>query len=140
MSGSWCHFSQRIQLNHFQTELFNLPKGFEDQKFTYLVVRRGNRPVSDGTALNDSFHWPRIARPPLKRNGHVVQDVCSPSGNLERFVAARSHGKQEYQDARKSFWGDLWPHSIKTASKVIEDFGRKIQQGAKFTGIKLKRK
>jgi ribosomal protein RSM22 (predicted rRNA methylase) len=140
MSGSWCHFSQRIQLNHFQTELFNLNKGFEDQKFTYLVIRRGNRPAADGTILNDSFHWPRIARSPLKRNGHVIQDVCAPSGKLERFVAARSHGKQEYQDARKSFWGDLWPHAIKTASKTIEDFTRKIRQGPKSTGIKLKRK
>ena len=141
MSGSWCHFSQRIQLNHFQNELFNLPKGFEDQKFTYLVVRRGNRPNADGNGTGvDSFSWPRIARPPLKRNGHVIHDVCSSEGKLKRFVAAKSHGKEEYHDARKSSWGDLWPHSIKTEPKTIDSFKRKIKQEAKSTGIKLKRK
>ena len=143
MSGSWCHFSQRIQLNQFQNELFNLPKGFEDQKFTYLVVRRGDRPKAEDGVSNheiDSFSWPRIARPPLKRNGHVIHDVCSSAGKLERFVAAKSHGKAEYQDARKSSWGDLWPHPIKTGSKVLEGFKRKVKQEAKSIGIKLKRK
>lgn len=144
MSGSWCHFSQRVQLNSFQNELFNLPKGFEDQKFTYLVVRRGDRPKSQpGNHVNhevDSFSWPRIARPPLKRNGHVIHDVCNSDGKLERFVAAKSHGKEEYHDARKSMWGDLWPHAIKSGSKVLESFKRKVKQEAKSTGIKLKRK
>lgn len=137
MSGSWCHFSQRVQLNHFQNELFNLPKGFEDQKFTYLVARRGPRPTatrsvsskevsSESDIANLSFSWPRIARPPLKRCGHVIQDVCTNSGTLERFVVAKSHGNQEFQDARKSSWGDLWPHSVKTASKVIETFKKKV--------------
>lgn len=140
MSGSWCHFSQRVQLNQFQNELFNLPKGFEDQKFSYLVIRRGDRPVPDGSPEKDSFSWPRIARPPLKRNGHVIHDVCSPEGRLERFVAAKSHGKDEYQDARKSSWGDLWPHSIKTAKKNIESFKKKPIRSPKSTGIRLKKK
>lgn len=140
MSGSWCHYTQRIQLNHFQNELFNLPRGFEDQKFSYLVVRKGERPKSDGSLETESFIWPRIARPPLKRNGHVIHDVCSPQGRLERFVSAKSHGKQEYHDARKSYWGDLWPHAIKTVSKAIDSFKRKIKQEAKSTGIKMKRK
>lgn len=137
MSGSWCHFTQRIELNQFQNELFNLPKGFEDQKFTYLVVRRGKRPSLDSS---ESFYWPRIARPPLKRNGHVILDVCSPRGQLERFVSAKSHGKEEYHDARKSYWGDLWPHVVKTCAKIIDSFKRKIKQEAKSTGIKMKRK
>ena len=140
MSGSWCHFSQRIQLNQIQNELFNLPKGFEDQKFTYLVIRRGERPAPDGSIEKDSFYWPRIARPPLKRNGHVIHDVCSPDGRLERFVSAKSHGKDEYHDARKSFWGDLWPHSVKTAKKIIDSFKKKSKQEPKSTGIKMKKK
>lgn len=141
MSGSWCHFTQRIELNQFQNELFNLPKGFEDQKFSYLILRRGSRPSTKSNSTSiESFSWPRIARPPLKRNGHVILDVCNPRGQLERFVAAKSHGKDEYYDARKSWWGDLWPHSIKTCSRIIESFKRKINQEAKSTGIKMKRK
>ena len=140
MSGSWCHFSQRVQLNSFQNELFNLPKGFEDQKFAYLVVRRGDRPKPNKSPENDSFYWPRLARPSLKRNGHVIHDVCSPAGRLERFVTSKSHGKDEYYDARKSSWGDLWPHSVKTASKIIESFKKKPDHPVKSTGIKMKHK
>lgn len=46
----------------------------------------------------------------MKRQGHVVFDICSPNGNLERIVVSKKHGKQLYYDARKSHEGDLWPH------------------------------
>ena len=28
----------------------------------------------------EAFHWPRLVRPPLKKSGHVIMDVCGPSG------------------------------------------------------------
>jgi hypothetical protein len=28
----------------------------------------------------EAFHWPRLVLPPLKKSGHVVMDVCGPSG------------------------------------------------------------
>lgn len=28
----------------------------------------------------EAFHWPRLVLPPLKKSGHIVMDVCSPSG------------------------------------------------------------
>lgn len=131
MSGGWCHFAQRVQLNQVQTELFNLPKGFEDQKFSYLVLRRGSRP-------SDLEPLPRIARAPLKRSGHIVEDVCTPKGTLERFVVAKSHGQQEFYDARKSQWGDLWPHPIKTVRKVIESFKKKLKDHSRTRKISIK--
>ncbi|KAK8155272.1 hypothetical protein BKA80DRAFT_283160 [Phyllosticta citrichinensis] len=51
---------------------------------------------------------PRAILPPLKRRGHVLLDVCTPAGNLERWTVPRSFGRQAYRDARKSRWGDLW--------------------------------
>jgi len=33
----------------------------------------------------EAFHWPRLISPPLKKSGHVVMDVCSPSG-LSSFL------------------------------------------------------
>lgn len=30
--------------------------------------------------MTEAFHWPRLISPPLKKSGHVVMDVCSPSG------------------------------------------------------------
>lgn len=78
MVGSWCHFSQRLQITQHQMEVNALSKGFEDQKLSYLIVRRGPRPVMrDGASLVDqSYHWPRLIRRPLKRDGHVILDYC----------------------------------------------------------------
>jgi len=28
----------------------------------------------------EAFHWPRLILPPLKKKGHILMDVCSPSG------------------------------------------------------------
>jgi 3-methyl-2-oxobutanoate hydroxymethyltransferase len=35
-------------------------------------------------------------------------------GNIQRLTYAKSHSKQVYHDARKSAWGDLFPHEPKT--------------------------
>lgn len=77
--------------------------GEERNSYSYFVMKRGKRPSSEP-------EWPRLVMSPLKRGGHVIFDACSPSGDIERFTVAKSHGKQEYYDARKSKWGDLFPH------------------------------
>ncbi|KAF2675167.1 hypothetical protein BT63DRAFT_365858 [Microthyrium microscopicum] len=51
---------------------------------------------------------PRLILPPLKRKGHIVLDMCTPSGTYERWLVSKKNGKQAYRDARKSKWGDLW--------------------------------
>ena len=66
-------------------------------------MKRGARPTTDP-------QWPRLVLPPLKRGGHVLLDACCPTTNIERFTVAKSMGKQEYYDARKSRWGDAFPH------------------------------
>lgn len=128
MRGSWCHFPQRIQLTPLQTELFNLPKGFEDQKYSYLVLERIDeqqqqaqvQPSSSTTTAH-----PRIIRPPLKRSGHVIQDSCMPDGTIQRFVVPKSAGSQVFYDARKSQWGDAWPHPITTTARPLTDLSKK---------------
>ena len=77
--------------------------GEERNSYSYFVLKRGQRPTGES-------RWPRLVVPPLKRGGHVIFDACCPSGDVERFTVAKSHGKQEYYDARKSKWGDLFPH------------------------------
>ncbi|KAK4555253.1 37S ribosomal protein S22 [Recurvomyces mirabilis] len=52
--------------------------------------------------------------PPLKRRGHIILDLCTPSGTLERWTVPRSFGKQAFRDARKSSWGDGWALGAKT--------------------------
>ncbi|KAK7536997.1 37S ribosomal protein-like protein Rsm22 [Phyllosticta citribraziliensis] len=68
-------------------------------------------PAAQSTALAPNvltLTLPRAILPPLKRRGHVLLDVCTPAGNLERWTVPRSFGRQAYRDARKSRWGDLW--------------------------------
>lgn len=112
MAGSWCHFPQRLQLNQFQMETNHVAKGFEDQKYSYIVLRKGPRPLAD-PAL------PRIIRRPLKREGHVMIDVCASDSTFRRVVVARSHGKDVFKDARRARWGVLWPHPPVGESRAI---------------------
>ncbi|KAL9088121.1 MAG: hypothetical protein Q9159_003239 [Coniocarpon cinnabarinum] len=77
---------------------------------------------SDGTShLSSAPHpsphplaLPHLILPPLKRPGHIMLDVCTPSGTFERWTVPRSMGKTAYRDARKSVWGDGWALGAKT--------------------------
>jgi ribosomal protein RSM22 (predicted rRNA methylase) len=59
--------------------------------------------------------WGRIVRSPIKKRGHVVMDVCYPSGTLGRSVVSRGNGEGRvpvfYRAARKAQWGGLYPAS-----------------------------
>ncbi|KAF1933955.1 37S ribosomal protein Rsm22 [Didymella exigua CBS 183.55] len=84
---------------------------------------------------------PRMILPALKRRGHIIIDVCTPAGTLERWTVPRSFSKQAFRDAKKSRWGDLWALGAKTRiprsvrlGRPNEDFdrkGRKIRQPKK---------
>ena len=129
-----CHFSQRhIRPPFLQTILGAKDKNFEDVKFSYLSVMRGRdilaeNAIAQNEASTDaaftgfehtteevsSLTLPRAILPPLKRRGHVILDLCTPAGTLERWTVPRSLSKQAFRDARKSSWGDLWALGAKT--------------------------
>ena len=82
---------------------------------------------SPGESLNDRSHLvepqfpnfhplslPRAILPPLKPPRHVILDLCTPMGQIERWIVPKSFSKQAYRDARKSRWGDLWALGAKT--------------------------
>ncbi|KAI9799331.1 MAG: hypothetical protein M1825_004824 [Sarcosagium campestre] len=75
-------------------------------------------PSSETTMPSDPsvspYTLPRTVLAPIKRRGHVLLDVCTPSGTLERWTVPRSFSRQAYRDARKSSWGDLWALGAKT--------------------------
>jgi len=78
----------------------------------------GNSPEIEDLLKAEAFHWPRLIFPPLKRSGHVVMDVCDPSGKILRMTVPKSQGKQPYYDARKSSWGDIFPHQPKNPPQL----------------------
>jgi ribosomal protein RSM22 (predicted rRNA methylase) len=88
----------------------------------------------------ESFYWPRVIYPPLKRSGHVILDTCTKegmynqsrthtqdlhfipcifyAGDIARHTIPRSQGKQPYYDARKSSWGDAFPWQSKNGPEI----------------------
>ncbi|KAJ8101372.1 hypothetical protein POJ06DRAFT_251324 [Lipomyces tetrasporus] len=103
-------------------------RNYEVARLSYLVVQRepetlpnseateGRDAVNlpDDNDLAQSLHWPRLINQPLKRDRHVILDLCTNNGYIERWVVSKSAGKQEYHDARKAHWGDLWALSAKS--------------------------
>lgn len=80
----------------------------------------------------------RILRAPLKRRKHVILDVCTPQGTMER----RNVGKARvgavfpgaYRAARKARWGGLWPNWMarkehKSAAAQVRALKKAVARG-----------
>lgn len=130
-----CAFEQRyVRPPFLQRILGAKDKNFEDVAFSYLSVMRGRDLLEEQAIAQDeeaterafvgheasaaedvsSLSLPRQVLPPLKKKGHVLLDLCTPSGALERWTVPRSFSKRAFRDARKSSWGDLWAMGAKT--------------------------
>jgi len=92
--GDWCHFSTRLARSRTHRIAKDAERGFEDEKFAYVVLCR--TPHASAEA--------RVLRRPDQRPGHVVLDLCTPSG-LERRTVSKKEG-DVYRRARKLGWGD----------------------------------
>lgn len=137
-----CNFEQRyIRPPILQQILGAKDKNYEDVKFSYLSIIRGRslfeeepQQLQQGAEATDrafagyldengvpppSLTLPRATAPPIKRRGHVILDLCTSTGALERWTVPRSFSKRAYRDARKSRWGDLWALGAKTRVRKI---------------------
>lgn len=92
--GDWCHFSVRLPRSRTHRLAKDAERGFEDEKFSYAVLCR--EPHERAAA--------RVLRRPDLRPGHVVLDLCTPSG-LERRTVSRKSGST-YKLAKKATWGE----------------------------------
>ncbi|MCJ1359998.1 MAG: 37S ribosomal protein S22 [Icmadophila ericetorum] len=86
---------------------------------------------SDEPSQQIMLALPRQILPPLKRRGHVILDLCTPSGQIERWTVPKSFSRQAYRDARKSRWGDLWALGAKTRIARNVKVGKTKGQNAK---------
>ena len=149
-----CHFSQRfIRPPYLQRILGFKDRNHEDIKFSYIAVQRGvdrrqTHGITQGSQATaaaltgyegspetssdgQSPHMlslPRAVLPPIKRRGHVILDLCTPAGRIERWTVPKSFSKQAYRDARKSNWGDLWALGAKTAILRNIRLGTKVKK------------
>lgn len=92
----WCHFAVRLTRPAFQRRVKNADLGYEDEKYTYLIVTK-DRPVRA---------YARIVKTPEKHSGHVNLTLCTPNG-LEKKIISKKQ-KELYKSAKKAEWGDLW--------------------------------
>ena len=100
-------------------------------------------PVMSSSTDVNPLTFPRLVLPALKRRGHIILDVCTPAGTLERWTVPRSFSKQAYRDARKVRWGDLWALGAKTRiprnvrlGRPNDEFdkkGRKVKKAKQVT-------
>ncbi|KAJ5888455.1 hypothetical protein N7495_008496 [Penicillium taxi] len=135
----YCHFEQRYIRPPFLQRIMNAKdRNHEDIKYSYIAVQRGvdlrqQQGIRQDTERTDAafegfehledaqpsaefnpLSLPRAVYAPMKRRGHVIFDLCTPAGKIERWTVPRSFSKQAYRDARKSNWGDLWALGAKT--------------------------
>lgn len=92
----WCHFSQRLDRSAFHRRIKLGIHGYEDEKFSYLVVSKSPfKPVQA-----------RVIRHPLRHSGHTRLLLCTRDG-LQTITVTRSDNER-WRRARKIRWGDEW--------------------------------
>jgi ribosomal protein RSM22 (predicted rRNA methylase) len=116
---------------------------FEGHEWRASPDPETEEPVMASAAEVNPLTFPRLVLPALKRRGHIILDVCTPAGTLERWTVPRSFSKQAYRDARKVRWGDLWALGAKTRiprnvrlGRPTDEFdkkGRKVKKAKQVT-------
>jgi ribosomal protein RSM22 (predicted rRNA methylase) len=92
----WCHFSVRLPRSRDHMRVKGGSLGYEDEKFSYLVVARpgiGARPAPA-----------RVIGPPAETKFSVTLPLCGADGAESRVVASRD--RPAFKAARKLRWGD----------------------------------
>lgn len=91
---------------------------------------------SDSAAPPPTHALPRILSHPLKRQGHVTIDLCTPQAEIRRWTIPKSFSRQAYRDARKARWGDLWALGAKTNIACNLKTGTPQKDMARSEGLK----
>ncbi len=93
LKPDWCHFGARLERTKLHRRLKQGTLGFEEEKFSYLIVSR-EKPES----------YARILTPPEKHTRHMRLKLCTEQG-LEMRTLSKRNGAT-YKAARKKAWGD----------------------------------
>jgi ribosomal protein RSM22 (predicted rRNA methylase) len=111
----WCNFEQMYE-RYPKDVLSKEPREHMDKSghFSYIVVKKGpilTTSLLAKTPQEKSLFWPRIIKPTLIRKGHVILDLCTTAGTLEKRIISKNHNEDDksYKHSRIMKWGDLWP-------------------------------
>lgn len=92
----WCHFKSNVQRTSFHQRIKQTSKGFEEEKFSYLIASKQPHPSAQSC----------IIRKPIKGSGHIILDLCEENG-LKRHIISKKNASH-YHEARQAIWGDSW--------------------------------
>ncbi|KAL4895568.1 mitochondrial small ribosomal subunit Rsm22-domain-containing protein [Aspergillus ambiguus] len=95
------------------------------------AVEANEQSPADAAEQFHTLSLPRIVYPPMKRRGHVIFDLCTSAGKIERWTVPRSYSRRAFKDARKAQWGDLWALGAKTRIPRSLKLGDKHGEGKK---------
>ncbi len=92
---AWCHFSERLERTREHRLLKGGSLGYEDEKYSYLIVSKqpGRAYVS------------RILNTPQKRSGHIHIETCTSQGLISSTLSKKEG--EIYKQAKKLDWGDI---------------------------------
>ena len=100
----WCHFSVRLPRSREHRRLKSAALGYEDEKFSYLVLAR------PGVALAPAL--PRVLAKPDEKKHETRLKLCAPDGQEAwRGIARKS---PQFSQIRRLRWGDVLPDPDKT--------------------------
>jgi ribosomal protein RSM22 (predicted rRNA methylase) len=89
----WCHFAARVERSSLHRRVKGGSLGYEDEKFSYVVLAR--QPVELPAA--------RIIRHPQHRPGLIEIETCTAAGLRSERVTKRD--RERFRAARKAAWG-----------------------------------
>ena len=95
-ADDWCHFSVRLPRSRAHMQAKGGTLGYEDEKFSYLVVARPEVIAHPAVA--------RVLRPPVVSKFAVELALCGQNGLEPRVVQKRD--ALAFKRARKLEWGD----------------------------------
>lgn len=98
-SDDWCHFGVRLPRGRTHKRLKSAALGYEDEKFSYLVLMRPDEVLQPAQ--------PRVIAPPHSAKPGVALRLCMPNGSSGDHTIARRNA--HHKRAKKLRWGDAVP-------------------------------
>lgn len=93
-SSEWCHFATRLERSRDHQWMKEGNLGYEDEKFSYIIISRSNPAPFLGRMVKDS----------LRRKGHTLLTLCTEQGIVTKTVSKKN--KQLFKAINKIEWGD----------------------------------
>jgi ribosomal protein RSM22 (predicted rRNA methylase) len=90
----WCHFAQRLPRSRDHLHIKGAEVPFEDEKFSYVVLSRGQPQSIDA----------RVLAPPKITKGAITARLCTDGGVVTDIAARRA--PDAYRRRKSWRWGD----------------------------------